>query len=238
MLRGRGGCYKHSFYGIESHRCMETTPSLACANKCVFCWRHHTNPGQSLQPPLYVGFRVLCNRPPSTPRSASPPPCHHTHLASPPCTPLYITQTLHHAHVASTPPCTTLTLKSHLAPSPPCTPTLHPYLPPHLAPPPPCTPPCTTLTWKPHLAPFAPCSTLPCNPPCTTPTLQPHPAQAVFCLLVGHYWEAGWVGWGYVCRAGGAQSARLLRLCCALLPGWLSDAWVGMGVEAVAVMGL
>jgi tRNA wybutosine-synthesizing protein 1 len=28
MLRGRGGCYKHSFYGIESHRCMETTPSL------------------------------------------------------------------------------------------------------------------------------------------------------------------------------------------------------------------
>lgn len=25
-------------------RCMEATPSLACANKCVFCWRHHTNP--------------------------------------------------------------------------------------------------------------------------------------------------------------------------------------------------
>nr|XP_021138620.1 S-adenosyl-L-methionine-dependent tRNA 4-demethylwyosine synthase [Columba livia] len=44
MLRGRGGCYKHTFYGIESHCCMEATPSLACANKCVFCWRHHTNP--------------------------------------------------------------------------------------------------------------------------------------------------------------------------------------------------
>jgi len=44
MLRGRGGCYKHTFYGIESHRCMEATPSLACANKCVFCWRHHKNP--------------------------------------------------------------------------------------------------------------------------------------------------------------------------------------------------
>ncbi|KAI7688038.1 S-adenosyl-L-methionine-dependent tRNA 4-demethylwyosine synthase [Sarcoptes scabiei] len=43
MLRGRG-CYKHTFYGIESHRCMEATPSLACANKCVFCWRHHSNP--------------------------------------------------------------------------------------------------------------------------------------------------------------------------------------------------
>jgi len=44
MLRGRGGCYKHTFYGIASHRCMETTPSMACANKCVFCWRHHKNP--------------------------------------------------------------------------------------------------------------------------------------------------------------------------------------------------
>eukprot|EP01069_Polyplicarium_translucidae_P001222 Polyplicarium_translucidae@DN1580_c0_g1_i2.p1 len=23
---------------------MEATPSLACANKCIFCWRHHQNP--------------------------------------------------------------------------------------------------------------------------------------------------------------------------------------------------
>ena len=44
MLRGRGGCYKHTFYGISSYQCMESTPSLACANKCVFCWRHHKNP--------------------------------------------------------------------------------------------------------------------------------------------------------------------------------------------------
>ena len=44
MLRGRGGCYKHTFYNISSMNCMEMTPSLACANKCVFCWRHHTNP--------------------------------------------------------------------------------------------------------------------------------------------------------------------------------------------------
>eukprot|EP00793_Prasinoderma_coloniale_P001344 PRCOL_00005119-RA len=44
MLRGRGGCYKHAFYGIASHRCMETTPSLACSSKCTFCWRHHSNP--------------------------------------------------------------------------------------------------------------------------------------------------------------------------------------------------
>ena len=44
QLRGRGGCYKHTCYGITSYQCMETTPSLACANKCVFCWRHHKNP--------------------------------------------------------------------------------------------------------------------------------------------------------------------------------------------------
>lgn len=44
QLRGRGGCYKHTCYGITSYQCMEATPSLACANKCVFCWRHHKNP--------------------------------------------------------------------------------------------------------------------------------------------------------------------------------------------------
>lgn len=43
-MRGRGSCYKFAFYGIRSHLCMETTPSLACSNKCVFCWRHGTNP--------------------------------------------------------------------------------------------------------------------------------------------------------------------------------------------------
>ncbi|KAJ2979177.1 hypothetical protein NQ176_g3408 [Zarea fungicola] len=43
-LRGRGSCYKYSLYGINSHQCMETTPSLSCSNKCVFCWRHGTNP--------------------------------------------------------------------------------------------------------------------------------------------------------------------------------------------------
>ena len=43
-LRGRGSCYKRSFYGIASHLCMEATPSLSCSNKCVFCWRHGTNP--------------------------------------------------------------------------------------------------------------------------------------------------------------------------------------------------
>ena len=43
-MLGEGQCYKHTFYGINSHRCMEGTPSLACANKCTFCWRGHANP--------------------------------------------------------------------------------------------------------------------------------------------------------------------------------------------------
>ena len=43
-LRGNGACYKHTFYGLNSASCMEATPSLACANRCLFCWRHHSNP--------------------------------------------------------------------------------------------------------------------------------------------------------------------------------------------------
>ncbi|CCH59368.1 hypothetical protein TBLA_0B05360 [Henningerozyma blattae CBS 6284] len=43
-LRGTGSCYKQSLFNITSSRCMELTPSLACSSKCVFCWRHGTNP--------------------------------------------------------------------------------------------------------------------------------------------------------------------------------------------------
>ena len=43
-LRGNGACYKHTFYGLNSASFMEATPSLACANRCLFCWRHHSNP--------------------------------------------------------------------------------------------------------------------------------------------------------------------------------------------------
>ncbi|MFH1448179.1 MAG: 4-demethylwyosine synthase TYW1 [Candidatus Micrarchaeota archaeon] len=33
-------CYKHSFYGIASHRCMQCTPALQfCSHACTFCWR-------------------------------------------------------------------------------------------------------------------------------------------------------------------------------------------------------
>ncbi|NOJ28841.1 MAG: 4-demethylwyosine synthase TYW1 [Nitrososphaeraceae archaeon] len=35
-----GNCYKHKFYGISTHRCMEMTPTaLNCENRCIYCWR-------------------------------------------------------------------------------------------------------------------------------------------------------------------------------------------------------
>jgi tRNA wybutosine-synthesizing protein 1 len=37
---GEGTCYKHKFYGISTHRCMEFTPTaMNCENRCVYCWR-------------------------------------------------------------------------------------------------------------------------------------------------------------------------------------------------------
>ncbi len=37
-------CYKNVFYGIQSHRCMQMTPSLIyCNHNCVFCWRPQAN---------------------------------------------------------------------------------------------------------------------------------------------------------------------------------------------------
>jgi len=39
-LLGRGSCFKEKFgYGVESHRCMQMTPSaIFCTNNCLFCW--------------------------------------------------------------------------------------------------------------------------------------------------------------------------------------------------------
>jgi tRNA wybutosine-synthesizing protein 1 len=38
-LAGGEMCYKHQFYGIESHRCVQMTPTLRCNQRCLFCWR-------------------------------------------------------------------------------------------------------------------------------------------------------------------------------------------------------
>src|ERR671934_32217 len=36
----QGNCYKHKFYGISTHRCMEMTPTaMNCENRCIYCWR-------------------------------------------------------------------------------------------------------------------------------------------------------------------------------------------------------
>ena len=33
-------CYKQSFYGIQSHRCLQMTPAINhCTQMCLFCWR-------------------------------------------------------------------------------------------------------------------------------------------------------------------------------------------------------
>jgi tRNA wybutosine-synthesizing protein 1 len=39
LLYGRV-CYKETFYGIQSHRCLQMTPMLdGCTQNCLFCWR-------------------------------------------------------------------------------------------------------------------------------------------------------------------------------------------------------
>lgn len=43
-LRGDGNCYKHTFYGIRSHQCLQTTTSMFCASRCKFCWRGEKAP--------------------------------------------------------------------------------------------------------------------------------------------------------------------------------------------------
>jgi tRNA wybutosine-synthesizing protein 1 len=37
-LREERYCYK-SAYGIQSHRCIQATPTLLCNHQCLFCWR-------------------------------------------------------------------------------------------------------------------------------------------------------------------------------------------------------
>ena len=40
LLFGRE-CYKQSFYGIESHRCLQMSPAVNhCNHMCIFCWRY------------------------------------------------------------------------------------------------------------------------------------------------------------------------------------------------------
>jgi tRNA wybutosine-synthesizing protein 1 len=43
-IRDEGVCYKNTFYGIKSHKCLQMSCNLGCANRCVFCWRDDKGP--------------------------------------------------------------------------------------------------------------------------------------------------------------------------------------------------
>jgi len=43
-MRGGDQCYKHHFYGISSHRCVQSTPTLECNHLCLHCWRPIDDP--------------------------------------------------------------------------------------------------------------------------------------------------------------------------------------------------
>jgi len=52
-LTGGEMCYKHQFYGIASHRCVQMTPTLRCNQRCLFCWRsfeHEVNEEEECSP--------------------------------------------------------------------------------------------------------------------------------------------------------------------------------------------
>jgi len=39
-FKNEGDCYKHKFYGISTHQCMEFSPAgMHCENRCIYCWR-------------------------------------------------------------------------------------------------------------------------------------------------------------------------------------------------------
>ncbi len=48
LIHGRA-CYKEEFYGIDSHRCLQMTPSVnVCNFRCLFCWRFHGMTGSEV----------------------------------------------------------------------------------------------------------------------------------------------------------------------------------------------
>jgi len=56
-MRGGDQCYKHHFYGISSHRCVQMTPTLACNQLCLHCWRPIDDPVPGLkemEPPAFL----------------------------------------------------------------------------------------------------------------------------------------------------------------------------------------
>lgn len=63
-LKGEGVCYKQKFYGLNCHRCMQSSVSVInCQHNCTFCWRslEYTEPHQVLNAdkPSYVLDELL-----------------------------------------------------------------------------------------------------------------------------------------------------------------------------------
>jgi len=39
-IRGKNFCYKQKFYRIQSHRCLQLSPTVfSCTHNCLYCWR-------------------------------------------------------------------------------------------------------------------------------------------------------------------------------------------------------
>ncbi len=56
LLFGRH-CYKQVFYGINSHQCLQMTPTVThCTHMCLFCWRLQNFTEKQLQDPDDPGF--------------------------------------------------------------------------------------------------------------------------------------------------------------------------------------
>ncbi len=68
-IMNEGSCYKHKFYGIDTHRCMEFSPAgMYCENRCVYCWRpmefyeHIEMPGDAVDKPESIIDNLLKER--------------------------------------------------------------------------------------------------------------------------------------------------------------------------------
>ena len=49
-LIDRRACYKETFYGIQSHRCLQMTPAINhCTQKCLYCWRYQNFTEQEMK---------------------------------------------------------------------------------------------------------------------------------------------------------------------------------------------
>lgn len=65
-MNGQGFCYKSKFYGVQSHRCLQMTPTLICNQRCLFCWRPTEvpvpAPGEWDSPEKIVEESIACQR--------------------------------------------------------------------------------------------------------------------------------------------------------------------------------